>query len=127
MRDHNPASFGRLSPERLDLRKLRIGPPRLVHQRSEARFLAPGQPAGGECLSGADTLELVTRVVTLDELFRQLLVHADIVEIAERILQPLEGSGKIAPTLRLLLARKGAGEEFRRIAQLLDVNAQPVA
>ena len=47
-----------------------------------------------------------------------LLVHCDVIEIAEAVLQALEGDKEMLPPLRRPLAREQTGEEFRCVAQL---------
>src|SRR5262245_65286671 len=55
-----------------------------------------------------------------------VLVHGNVVEVAKAILQVLECRKELLPALPRLLAWKHAGEELRRVADLLGLNAQLV-
>src|SRR6202035_1514816 len=62
-----------------------------------------------------------------DHLAGELLVDRDVVERAGAILQGSRVPLGLAQPLARLAADEQAGEEFRRIAQLLDGDAQLVA
>src|SRR5262245_37317354 len=55
-----------------------------------------------------------------------LFVHGDVIEIAKPLLQALEGFKELLAPFCRPLARIQAGKKFRRIAQLLALNTEPV-
>ena len=70
------------------------------HSGVKACVLPPGQQSGGEGAFGIRALMLETRC--RDE----VLVHHDVVEVVEPILQMLERRHEFLPTLRHPLTRK---------------------
>src|SRR6266702_3162798 len=107
--------------------KAAIGLLGVLQHRADARLLATGEAAGGECLLGATSPSLSASVSSVDHPLGQFLVHLDVVEVAERVLQLFQPRHEFLPAPRGFLAGERAGEEFRRIAQLLCPNAQLVA
>src|SRR5262249_47171912 len=55
-----------------------------------------------------------------------LFVHGDVVEVPEPILQAPEGGKELLASFNCPLVLEQAGKEFRRVAQLLSLNAQLV-
>ena len=53
----------------------------------------------------------------------EILVHRDVVEVTEPILQLLERRYEFPPALRRPLTSKQITEEFRCVAELFNVNA----
>src|SRR3974390_3609745 len=75
-------------PERLRFGKGGIGSLRLLEHGRNPRLLAAPQLAK-ESLPASAAVPLGTRVLTVAELLQQLLVHCDVVELAERVLKLL--------------------------------------
>src|SRR6266699_1373367 len=113
------------SPEWPDLAQGRTGIGRLLERGLEACIFAAGQQSRRE---GALTVRASASSPQAQPGIRrdQAFVHRDIVEITETILQRLEPGQKCLLSLRCLLARKQAGEEFGCVAGLLAPNAQLV-
>ena len=112
---------GELRPEPLDLGQLSIGIDRCGQCRINARIFVPHQHARGESAFAAHAP--APHAGRADE----LLVHRDVVEIAECILQRFERRLESFAPLRGPLARKQAAEEFRCVADLLGLDSQLMA
>src|SRR6516164_9045625 len=62
-------------------------------------------------------------VVHVNDLLAQSLMHRDVVEVTESVLQLLQSGHETVPSPHSLLARKRAGKEFRSVPKFLGLNA----
>ena len=108
-------------PKRLDFTEIRTGFRSHSHRGLDPCVLQSGQKAGGERAARVRTL-------TGDTYCRDsFFVHSDVVKVAEPILQAAESIKKLLAPLHCPLPREQASEELRRVAQLLGLDAEPVA
>src|SRR5262245_29071511 len=94
--------------------------------RIEARVLAPGQQPGREGALGA-AAPAPALPATIGDGRDPVLVHRDVVEVAQAVLHAFERGKKLRAPPRRLLAGEEIGEELRRVAHLLCLDAELVA
>src|SRR5262249_46628709 len=104
-----------------------VGPLRILEHGRDARLLTARKTSGGECLLGAAFALFAAGVVHINDLLAQSLMHRDVVQVTEGVLQLLQSGHETLPSPHSLLARKRAAEEFRGVPELLGLNAHLVS
>src|SRR6516164_4354397 len=100
------------------------GSPPTRHGGSKlALELTAKKTSRGECLLGAAFALFAAGVVHVNDLLAQSLMHRDVVEVTESVLQLLQSGHETVPSPHSLLARKRAGKEFRSVPKFLGLNA----
>src|SRR5258708_18034542 len=92
-------------------------------QRFEPRFLVPRQQAGGEYASGRAARSTGRRLCNPG---CELLMHGDIVQIAEAILQVFQNGEKTLAMLFDLLSRKHRFVKLRGVPQFFGLDPKLV-
>src|SRR5262249_56064902 len=100
-----------------------VGTVRMREHGRGGRRLRAGKAWRGECLLGAAFALFAAGVVHIDDLFAQSLMHRDVVEVTEGVLQLLQSGHETVPSPHSLLARKRAAKEFRGVPEFLGLNA----
>src|SRR5262245_51135151 len=116
----------RSAPERLDLGESRVRVAGACQDRIKTRVLAPGQQPGREGALGA-AASLSALPAAVGDGRDPVLVHRDVVEIAEAVLHAFERGQELRTPPRRFLAGKEVGEELRGVAHLLRLDAELVA
>src|SRR6516162_10494418 len=111
-------------PKWLRLSEGAVGKLCILEHGRDARLLTARKTSRSECLLGAAFALLAAGVVHINDLFAESLMHRDIVEVTEGVLQFLQSSQETLPSPHSLLARKRAGKEFRGVPEFLGLNAQ---
>src|SRR5262245_1360415 len=110
-------------PKWLRLSEGAVGTLCILEHGRDARLLTARKTTRSECLLGAAFALLAAGVVHINDLFAQSLMHRDVVEVTEGILQFLQSSHETLPSPHSLLAGKRAGKEFRGVPEFLGLNA----
>src|SRR5262245_22622935 len=116
----------RSAPDRLDLGENRVRVAGACQDRIKARVLTTGQQPGreGALRSAAAASALPAAIGDGRD---SVLVHRDVVEIAQAILHSFERGEELRAPPRRLLAGEEVAEELRCVAHLLRLDAQLVA
>src|SRR5262245_47730285 len=133
-RHHSPSgtsvaisSPSKSRPKWLRLSEGAVGTLRILKHRCDARLLTARKTTRSECLLGAAFALLAAGVLRTNDLFAQSLMHRDVVQVTEGVLQFLQSCHETFPSPHSLLARKGAAKEFRGVPKLLGLNAHLVS
>src|SRR5262245_33684692 len=117
------SSTSKSRPKWLRLSEGAVGTLRILKHRCDARLLTARKTTRSECLLGAAFALFAAGVVHLNDLFAQSLMHRDVVQVTEGVLQFLQSCHETFPSPHSLLARKGAAKEFRGVPEFLGLNA----
>src|SRR6266511_3678112 len=96
---------------------------RVFEHGCDAGLLTARKTSGSECLLGAAFTLLAAGVMRIDEAFGQSLMHRDVVQVPEGVLQFLQAGHETLASARGFLAEECAGKKFRGVAELLGLNA----
>src|SRR5262249_46455087 len=117
------SSPSKLRPKWLRLSEGAVGTLCILEHGRDARLLTAGKTSGGECLLGAAFALFAAGVVHIDDLLAQSLMHRDVVQVTEGVLQLLQSGYETVPSPHSLLAGKRPAKEFRGIPEFLGLNA----
>src|SRR5262249_40348599 len=106
------SSPSRSRPKWLRLNEGVVGKLRILEHGCDARLLAAGKTTGSECLLGAALALLAAGVLRIDDPFAQPLMHRDVVQVTEGVLQFLQSDHENLPSPRSLLAGERAAKEL---------------
>src|SRR6516164_10350449 len=123
----NPTTAARSAsksrPKWLRLSEGEVGTLRILEHGCDARLLTARKTTRSECLLGAALALIAAGVLRIDDLFAQSLMHRDVIQVAEGVLQFLQSSHKTLPSPRSLLARERAAKELRSMPEFFSLNA----
>src|SRR5262245_20643254 len=114
-------------PKRLCLSEGAVGTLRLLEHGRDACLLTARKTSGGECLLGAAFALFAAGVVHFNDLLAQSLMHRDVVEVTERVLQFLQSCHETFSSPHSLLAGERAAKELRGVPEFLGLNAHLVS
>src|SRR5262249_61058215 len=110
-------------PKWLRLGEGAVGKLCILEHGCDACLLTARKTAGGECFLGAALALLAAGVLRINDLFAQSLMHRDVVEVTEGVLQLLQSGHETVPSPHSLLAGKRAAKELRGVPEFLGLNA----
>src|SRR6516225_5521747 len=110
-------------PKWLRLSEGAVGTLRVLEHKCHARLLTARKTTRSECLLDAALPLLAADVLRINDPFAQSLMHRDVVEVTEGVLQFLQSCRETVPSPHSLLAGKRAGKEFRSVPKFLGLNA----
>src|SRR5215813_7727830 len=106
------SSASKSRPKWLRLSEGVVGKLRILEHGCDPRLLTAGKTTRGECLLGAVLVLLAAGVLRINDLFAQPLMHRDVVQVTEGVLQFLQSDHEILPSPHSLLAGKRAAKEL---------------
>src|SRR5262249_34485209 len=107
------SSASKSRPKWLRLSEGVVGKLRILEHGCDARLLTTRKPSRGECPLGAAFALLAAGVVHVNDLFAQSLMHRDVVEVTEGVLQFLQSCHETFSSPHSLLAGERAAKELR--------------
>src|SRR5262249_22575243 len=110
-------------PKWLRLSEGAVGKLCIPEHRCDACLLTARKTSCSKCFIGATLALLAAGVVHINDLLAQSLMHRDVVQVTEGVLQLLQFCHETVPSPHSLLAGKRAAKEFPRVPEFLGLNA----
>src|SRR5262245_37160321 len=117
------SSASKSRPKWLRLSEGAVGTLRILEHGCDARLLTARKTTCSKCLRGAAFALLAAGVVHVNNLLAQSLMHRNVVQVTEGVLQFLQSCHETVPSPHSLFAGKRAAKEFRSVPEFLGLNA----
>src|SRR5262245_812760 len=117
------SSASKSRPKWLRLSEGTVGTLRILEHGCDARLLTARKTTRSECLLGAALALLAAGVLRINDLFAQSLMHRDVLQLTQGILQCLQSGHETFPSPHSFLAGERAAKEFRGVPEFLRLNA----